>query len=340
LPFFYLTALPPHFYAHRLTLQSYPGRRVARISLNQDHSAAKAPGRTRAPATSMQVHSTRRPVTFVSLIVGCTVLLGFSPHTIWGIQPIQVGLVTEISGHWQIQTPRGRKVRLTGGESLPDGSVLSTHDLQAAICIARFDQAKSEWYRVPGNYAGPVTLRTERQQVTVSARFQRALQRFFATPRTIYVPTLSRQQETISLHDEVVPLTADGIDLSAVFADAGSGRDIAILLRKVRVGHGSERRLAWSTLATTPVQWQPGAQAMLHTPHLPMGLYRLVLKSAPSGADAFLLVLAPPLFAERSSEFATVRQLEPWWGDGLDARARRGRLRSYLDVMSDDLPKH
>src|SRR5436305_5951349 len=103
-----------------------------------------------------------------------------APEEACGGQPeVQVGLVTEISGHWEVQTPGGRRLLLVGGESLPTGSVLSTGDRAAAICISRFDEKKNEWYRVPGNYRGPVTLRAAQPQVTVRARFQRALKKFF-----------------------------------------------------------------------------------------------------------------------------------------------------------------
>jgi hypothetical protein len=266
--------------------------------------------------------------------------LFLAPEMASGGQPeIQVGLVTEISGHWEVQTPKGRRFRLVGGESLTNGSSLLTGDRAAAICISRFDQKKNEWYRVPGNYQGPVALRADEPQVTVSARFQRALKKFFAAPRTTYVPTLSRQQQAISLRDEVVSLKPDGIDLTAIFADAATGQDTVILQRKVFAVRGGKQRLAWSEVATNSVRWQPGEPVQFHAPGLAEGLYRVVLKSDPRGADAIILVSTRGAFAERASEFAEICRLASWWGDGLDLRQRRGRLRSYLDVMADDLSR-
>jgi hypothetical protein len=170
-------------------------------------------------------------------------------------------------------------------------------------------------------------------------RLAAAAGRFFLHPGDRYVPTLSRTGVGRTWQDAVVALNPPCVDLGPVFPEE---RRYLVLVQRRGLGSGEEGE--WIGEKKLEVQVQAGKASAVPASVFEPGLYRLVeldrLASdhEPTGRDAWVLVVAPERFPAALASFRRAAGITISWTEKLGEAEARGRLRAFLEVLSEPDP--
>jgi hypothetical protein len=154
-----------------------------------------------------------------------------------------------------------------------------------------------------------------------------ALSHFFTRDPDKYMVAASRGVEP-GLDDAVVPQQAGGADLAAAF-------------REMDAGH---YWIQISPVAKTPqavktfeLQFAPHGAAVISSPSLQPGLYKVVLvdkAGGPAGSDCWILIRAAESYPAAAKAFQDAVSESSKWPEAMDPSATRALLRAYLESLS------
>lgn len=252
-----------------------------------------------------------------------------------------VGYVFDSTGDWMQD---GVRLPHTSGDPVYAGSVISldpnsksTQTMGASIIINLFNGKREERSSGLTDFAKPITLpESLGEQTSAVGRLLRAMGGLFSQHSEKYLITTVRGADLLTLHEAVVKLDGDGIDLAPVFRTAPAGKYSASL-QPIENDDAVERSPVPLRFA---YNWKPTIKQPVVLPELAPGLWRISLlrneDERPFGVDAWILICTPAKFAVTADLFNQTITITQRWGEKISGAEIRSFLRTALDGLAHE----
>jgi hypothetical protein len=251
-----------------------------------------------------------------------------------------IGYVFDSIGDW---TQDGVKFVHKRGDLVYSGGVIKLDPAYkeaetrgASITIILFNGKREERSLEQfANFAKPIELpRSLGTQTSPIERLLRAIGGLFSGHSEKYLITTVRGTTLLQLHEAVIRLEGEEINLAPVFKDS-SAEKYVVRLHSVE-GATSEVRNA--TKGPLTFNWRPSSEAHMAVPGLRPGLWRISVVQ-PKGeysltADAWVLICTPERYNSIVTSFNHVVALTNEWGGRVSVDEVRTFLRAALDALS------
>jgi hypothetical protein len=249
-------------------------------------------------------------------------------------QAQQVGYVVDFEGRWLVNG--GQPIARTG-QSLQGGGTISRQSASADDRISIADlNGKIVIHKncaTRGECDSPIQLASPpRQRGLVATAFGAVMSLVWGEPDR-YSVHRSRDGE---LHDGVLQMKGDEIDLAAVFKTSESGK---YYLRFVRVASG-DKPPGSKSLGPIIFNFDPKHPSPVSVPGLQSGVYEVVLLEhqneaySPTDVTAWLLVRNAKEYQKSLASYEQAVALTRTWAADVTPEATRGFLRAQLDQLA------
>lgn len=244
--------------------------------------------------------------------------------------PQLVGNVLSVHGIWHSTHIRARSLSL--GDPVYEGDYLDCSPRAGSdpdITTTRLDGSPPKTYRyLKGECSFQVEpLPPDGPNPISFASMFRALADLFRTDKPEQVAFISRGPE---LHEAVLPLTADKIDVTAAIESLPSG-NYALKLTPLQSSSGAQ-----ASYRVESFTWESGGHAKVAVPHVAPGLYRLQIEDtnndSVSGPVAVLLS-KQETFETDASAYSKAELAQQSW-TSIDPDAQHYFLTAYLYAIA------
>ena len=251
-----------------------------------------------------------------------------------------VGYVLNSTGDW---LQDGVKFPHKSGDPVYSGAVITldpaykdTEITGASIVVTLFNGKREERSsHDAASFAQPITLpKSLGEQTSGVGRLMRAMSGLFASHPDEYVIATVRGVPQFRLHEAVVKLDGDKVDLTPVFKDAPPD-NYHVTFRSVSTNSSGQ-----DDENSEPIsfQWSASNAQPFVAPSLRLGIWQISLvrdDGLPLGADAWMLVCRPGEYDAAAKTFSEAEAVTTSWGkESGGGKDSRTFLRTALDAIA------